>query len=109
MPDASCYRVSARTGWPGVSLLCLGEIAYLFCCVCLNVASAVSLSRSSPEIHFACWGDVNQAGNIWTAAQHIWLASLQVGAKTGTSISVCLISQLAGWRKDRDFSICVSG
>ena len=26
-----CYRVSTGTGWPGVSILCLGEIESLTC------------------------------------------------------------------------------
>ena len=34
-----CYRTSAMTGWPGVSLLGLGEIVTLICNFCLSVAA----------------------------------------------------------------------
>ena len=37
---------------PGVSILCLGEIASLICSICLSVAArTISLSRSVPETH----------------------------------------------------------
>ena len=31
LPGAWCYRVSAGTGWPGVSILRVGELASLIC------------------------------------------------------------------------------
>ena len=31
LPGARRYRVSAETGWPGVSIVCLDEIASLIC------------------------------------------------------------------------------
>ena len=39
LPGAWCYRVSAGTGWPGVSILCLGEMESLVCNFCLSVAA----------------------------------------------------------------------
>ena len=45
-------RVSVGTGWPGVSMLWLGEIESLVCNFCLSVAAHKNcLSRSVPEIH----------------------------------------------------------
>ena len=41
--DAFHYRVSTRTGWPGVRVMCFGEIANFICNFCLNVAARVSL------------------------------------------------------------------
>ena len=38
LPGAWRYRVSAATGWPGVSLLWLGEVESLICSFYLNVA-----------------------------------------------------------------------
>ena len=39
LPGAWRYRVSAETGWPGVSILCLGEVERLICNFCLIVAA----------------------------------------------------------------------
>ena len=39
LPDAWCYRVSAGTGQPGVSILWLGEVESLICNFCLSVAA----------------------------------------------------------------------
>ena len=39
LPDAGRYRVSAGTGWPGVSILYLGEVEGLICNFCLSVAA----------------------------------------------------------------------
>ena len=33
------YRVSARTGWPGVSILSEGETTSLICSFCLSAAA----------------------------------------------------------------------
>ena len=45
---AKRYRISARTGWPGFSVLGLGVI----CIFCLNVTARTSVfANSSPEIH----------------------------------------------------------
>ena len=39
LPGAWCYRVSAGTGWPGVSILWLGEVESWMCNFCLSVAA----------------------------------------------------------------------
>ena len=39
LPGAWRYRVSAWTGWPGVSILSLGEMESLICNFYLNVAA----------------------------------------------------------------------
>ena len=39
LPGAWCYRVSAGAGWPGVSILWLGEMESLFCNFYLSVAA----------------------------------------------------------------------
>ena len=39
LPDTWHYRVSARTGWPGVKILWLGKMAYLICSFYLGVAT----------------------------------------------------------------------
>ena len=39
LPGAWCYRVSTGTGWPGVSILWLGEVERLICNFYLNVAA----------------------------------------------------------------------
>ena len=52
LPGIWCYRVSAGTGWSGISILWLAEIESLICNFCLS-AAAVQLSeqRSASEIH----------------------------------------------------------
>ena len=39
LPGAWCYRVSAGTGWPGVSILWLGEMESWICNFYLSVAA----------------------------------------------------------------------
>ena len=39
LPEAWRYRVGAGSGWPGVSILLLGEIETLICKFCLSVAA----------------------------------------------------------------------
>ena len=39
LPGAWHYRASTGSGWPGVSILCLGEVESLICSFCLNVAT----------------------------------------------------------------------
>ena len=39
LPGAWRYRISAGTGRPGVSILCLGEVESWICNFCLNVAA----------------------------------------------------------------------
>ena len=49
-------RVSATTGWPGVSILWLGEIASLICSFCLKMSNC--LSRSVCGIYWVVWADL---------------------------------------------------
>ena len=39
LPGAWCYKISAGTGWPGVSILWLGEMGSLICSFYLSVAA----------------------------------------------------------------------
>ena len=41
LPGASRYMVSAGTGWPGVSILWLGEVESLICNLSLGVAARI--------------------------------------------------------------------
>ena len=64
------YRVSAGTGWLGVSKLWLGEIERLICSFCLRVAACKNcLSRSVPEIHQHVAGTFKQPTNKHQLAQ----------------------------------------
>ena len=49
LPGALRYRVSVETGWPGVSILLLGEVESLVCSCYLGMCNC--LNRSVPEIH----------------------------------------------------------
>ena len=51
LPGAQCYRVSAGTGQPGVSILWLGEIESLVCNFYLSVA-ACTLVWSDPFLRY---------------------------------------------------------
>ena len=50
LPGAWCYRVSAGIGWPGVSILWLGEMESLVSNFSLSVA-ARKIVWEVPEIH----------------------------------------------------------
>ena len=39
LPGALCFRVSAGTGWPSISILCQVEIESLICSFYLSVAA----------------------------------------------------------------------
>ena len=56
LPGAWCYRVSAGTGWLGVSILRLGERDSLICNFHLSVAACTFV----PDIMLACCWDVKQ-------------------------------------------------
>ena len=52
LPGTWHYRVSAGTGWSGVSILWLGKVESLICNFYLSVAARKNCkSRSVPEIH----------------------------------------------------------
>ena len=62
LPDAWCYRVSARTGWHGVSILWPGEMESLVCNFYLIVA-ARKIEQICPWDTLACCWDVKQPTN----------------------------------------------
>ena len=51
LPSDWRYRVSPGTGWPGVSILRLGEIKSLICNFHLSVAACTLSKHTVPEIH----------------------------------------------------------
>ena len=53
LPGAWCCRVSARTGWPGVSIPWLCEIARLMCNLYLSVA-ACTIVCTDLSLKYAC-------------------------------------------------------
>ena len=65
LPGAWRYRVSAGTGWPGVSILWLGEMESLICNFCLSVA-ACKIVWADPWDTVACCWDVKQPTNKQT-------------------------------------------
>ena len=75
LPGAWRYRISTGTGWPGVSILWLGEVESLICN--FSVWQHYNcLSRSVPEILTCCW-EVKQLTNKQTPAgtlewPHLW-------------------------------------
>ena len=48
LPGAWRYRVSAGTGWPGVSILLLGEVESLICNLYLSVAARKIVGADLP-------------------------------------------------------------
>ena len=67
LPGASRYRVSTGTGWPGVSILWLGEVERLICNFYLSVAARKKILKLSKQIRpwdtLACCWDVKQPTN----------------------------------------------
>ena len=61
-PGAWHYRVSAWTGWPGVSILWLGEMESSICNFYLSVA-AHKIVQTGPWDTLACCWDVKQPTN----------------------------------------------
>ena len=59
LPGAWHYRVSTGTGWPGVSILWLGELESLICNFCLSVA-ARKIVQIRPWDTFTCCWDIKQ-------------------------------------------------
>ena len=67
LPGAWWYRVCAGTGWPGVSILWLGEMESLICSFHLGVA-ARRIVWADPSLRhtLACCWDVRQRTNKQT-------------------------------------------
>ena len=60
LPDTWHYRVSAGPGWPGVSIIWLGEIASLICNFYLSVA-ACTIVWADPSLRYtSTFWDVKQ-------------------------------------------------
>ena len=57
------YRVSAGTGWPGVSILWLSEMECLVCNFYLSVATRKLSRQICPWDTLACCWDAKQASN----------------------------------------------
>ena len=53
LPGAWCYRVSAGTGWPSVSILWLGEMESLVCNFYLSVAARI-IVWADPPLRYTC-------------------------------------------------------
>ena len=51
LPGTWCYRVSAETGWPGVSILWLGKVESLICNFYLSVA-ACKIVCADPSLRY---------------------------------------------------------
>ena len=60
MPGACFYTVAPRTGWPGVSILCLGKTGKFDLQNLSQGCTSNCLCRSVPEIIFACCRDIQQ-------------------------------------------------
>ena len=54
LPGARCDRVSARTGWPGVSTLRLAEIAGMICIFHVSVATC-GIVEADPFLGYAAY------------------------------------------------------
>ena len=86
LPSAWCYRVSTGSGWPGVSILWLGETESLVCRFYLSVA-ACKIEQIHPWDTLACCLDVKQPANKQTSCQR---STLCVGQQI--NIPVVLLS-----------------
>ena len=84
LPGAWLCRVSAETGWPGVSMLWLGEMKSLICNFCLSVAARKIV-----------WADPSRR---YTSMLLIWRPSCGVRQKTSTG-RLDLLHQ-PDWRSD---------
>ena len=73
LPGAWHFRVSAGTGWPGVSILWLGKVESLICNFYLSVA-ARKIVQIRPWDTLACCWDVKQptTNNKQTNIAIIW-------------------------------------
>ena len=70
LPGAWRYRVSTGTGWPGVSILWLGEVERWICNFCLRVAARkIVWADPSPKYTSLLLG--RSATNKQTNKQHM--------------------------------------
>ena len=83
LPGAWRCGVSIGTGWPGVSILGLGEVESLICTFCLRVA-ARTIVFAHPSLRYASMllgrEATNQQTNLASAVSLcVWLCVLSVG------------------------------
>ena len=72
LPGAWRYMVSAGTGWPGVSILWLGEMESLICSFYLSVAARKLSEQICPWDTLACYWDVKQPTNKQSHSNKEW-------------------------------------
>ena len=115
---AWCYRVSAGTGWSGVSILWPGEMKSWIWIFYLSVAAHKKVSRSVPEIHLRVPETLsnqqtkqNKLGGIgpvlglvclvaahWDCVRQIWSAfSVSVWQHIQLSKQICLSVSPGMW------------
>ena len=95
LPGTWCYRVSAGTGWPGVSILWLVEMESWICNFYLSVA-AHAIVWADPSLRYTrcCW-DVKQASNQPTSK----VKNLTPGSHESHSIWSKCHKKGSAWRK----------
>ena len=71
LPGAWRYRVSAGTGWAGVSMLWLGEMESWICNVYLSVAARKIVWADPPWDTLACCWDVKQPAKKTSSQQSL--------------------------------------
>ena len=69
LPGAWRYRVSAGSGWPGVSILWLGEMERLVCNFCLMWQHVKLSEQIRPWGTLACCWDVKQPSNNYASLE----------------------------------------
>ena len=66
LPGTWCYWVSAGTGWPGVSILWLGEVESWICNFYLSVAARTLVWTDPPLRYTSCW-DIKQPASSFAS------------------------------------------
>ena len=91
LPGAWCFRVSAGTGWPGVSILWLDEVESLICSFYLSVA-ARKIEQIRPWDTLACCWDVKQPTNKITDGP-FQFAAVQYWSVTGILLQLVTVKK----------------
>ena len=90
LPGAWYYRVSAGTGWPGVSILWLGEMESLVSKVYLSVA-AHNIVWADPYLRYTSMLLGHEATNQQTSKATV---------QTPESVQLLFCSRGSGWLRD---------
>ena len=99
LPCIWCYRVSAGTGWPGVSVSWLGEIANLICNL-ISVWQHIDLSEQiRPWDTLAFYCDVKQPTNSHLTLLH--------GSCSGQQICTPCLGDLAVRHPPQELFCCI--